>query len=445
MQRNRRTRSKHMHTPSHVNRRPPIGGWAVASYSAGSIGTGVFSTVPTVLLLYYCTEILHISPAWAATAVLLPKLWSIVWDPLVGAWSDRTRSRFGRRRPFMVAGAAGVALCFVALFAPPPGLTTAMTCAWVAAAYFMMATAYSLFAVPYIALPAELTDCDKLRSDMVSARMVVAMLGVLLGAGGAPLIVASFGGGRGGYAWMAIIVATCCALAMTPPIRMLRTRDCPSPLAGSPGNLLAALKRAVRNRSFCWLATSYLLQITATAAVSAAAPYLITRVLHRGGGDVGLALGATIMMTAFSVPIWSRLGQRFGERPVLAVAAMLYAATAAGVGLAAGHEASWPIVLLAFGLVGVPFAGLQVLPFTLLAHTAHAAGHDDEVSAEGALTGLWTAAEKLGLGLGPAAVGVALSVNGGRTESLPELMLAVPAVLMLLSLPLVLRSAGSSL
>ena len=99
------------------------------AYAAGSFGTGVFSTVPTVLLLFFCTEVLGIAASWAAALVFAPKVWAIVWDPFVGAWSDRTSGRFGRRRPFLLAGALGVALAFVAVFTPPP-LSTAGLLAW---------------------------------------------------------------------------------------------------------------------------------------------------------------------------------------------------------------------------------------------------------------------------------------------------------------------------
>jgi glycoside/pentoside/hexuronide:cation symporter, GPH family len=56
------------------------------SYAMGSFGTGVFSTVPAVLLLYFCTETLKISGSTASVRILLPKLWSIAWDRLVGSW-----------------------------------------------------------------------------------------------------------------------------------------------------------------------------------------------------------------------------------------------------------------------------------------------------------------------------------------------------------------------
>lgn len=130
---------------------------ASAAYAAGSFGTGVFSTVPTVILLYFCTEILGLPVMWATAIVFVPKLWSILWDPMVGAWSDRTITNIGRRRPFMIAGVIGMPLAFVATFSPP-ALDPFATALWVGITYFLLATLYSLFAVPYVAIPAELID-----------------------------------------------------------------------------------------------------------------------------------------------------------------------------------------------------------------------------------------------------------------------------------------------
>src|ERR1700722_15716283 len=116
---------------------PPPGLASTAAYAAGSFGTGVFSTVPAILLLYFCTETLHMSAAWAALVVFVPKVWAIAWDPLVGVWSDRSATRIGRRRPFLIAGAFGVAAAFIAVFSPP-ALGEIATVAWMAATYFLL-------------------------------------------------------------------------------------------------------------------------------------------------------------------------------------------------------------------------------------------------------------------------------------------------------------------
>ena len=126
---------------------------AILLYASGSVGAGVFNTVPTVLLLYYCTETLGMAAAYASIVVFLPKAWSILWDPLVGAWSDRARSPWGRRRPFLIIGALGVVGAFIAVF-HTPSVTPLSMFLWVAISYFALATFFSLFAVPYTALPA---------------------------------------------------------------------------------------------------------------------------------------------------------------------------------------------------------------------------------------------------------------------------------------------------
>lgn len=411
------------------------------AYAAGSLGSGVFSTVPTVLLLYFCTETLGIASGVAALLITTPKLWSIVWDPFVGAWSDRTATRFGRRRPFLVVGVAGIALAFVAVFSPPP-LGPAGLIAWTGASYFALATVYSLFAVPYVALPAEICADDAERARLVAWRMVVVMVGVLAGAGLAPILVERLGGGRAGYAAMSVAIAIACATAMSGPILMMRGRDrSAAPANGEPRPPLARqLAEALRSRRFRCLIGAYIAQLTGVGAFSASVPYLVTKAWGRSEGDIGVAMIAMMGATAFAVPLWAALGRRFGEARALALAAVVFAAVALAIGIVAARVADWPLVLALFVLAGLPFAGLQVLPYTLVAHLVHAEA--GEAGAEGVFTGVWTATEKLGLALGPGVTGLALAVLGGEAARLAPFVMVGPGALALASLPL-LALAGA--
>lgn len=412
---------------------------AVLAYAAGSFGTGVFSTVPTVLLLYFCTEVLGIAAGWAAALVFAPKVWAIVWDPFVGAWSDRTTTRFGRRRPFLAAGALGVALAFVAVFTPPPLGATGLLL-WTGLSYFALATLYSLFAVPYVALPAEIGEDAPARARLVAWRMGVAMIGVMAGAGVAPLIVQAAGGGRPGYGVMSVAIAIGCALAMSGPILMLRGRDAGAPRAagGGPG-LWSQLARALRHRGFRLLALSYVLQLTAVGVVSAAIPYLVTKAFGRTEGEIGLAMIAMLGATTLAVPAWAFIGGRIGETRALSGAVLLFAVSAAALGWAASVQLAWPLALPLFALAGLPFAGMQVLPYTLVAHLIHAeAGGSGD---EGVFTGVWTAMEKLGLALGPGLVGVALQLVRGDIRGLAHVAAIAPGVMALASLPFLFASA----
>ena len=409
----------------------PLTRGASAAYAAGSFGTGVFSTVPAVILLYFCTEVLALPAAWATVIVFVPKIWSMLWDPWVGAWSDRTSTRIGRRRPFMIAGALGMPLAFVAMFSPP-AFDTFATAVWVGITYFLLATLYSLFAVPYVAIPAELIDERDLRARVIAWRMFVVMLGILTGAGLVPWLVAFHGSGRIGYASMSIDVAIACVLAMTAPIMMLRGRDVPRPLPPAVESVRtgAALWRALRDRSFVQLGLAYLLQLSACGAVTAAVPYFVTRFFGRNESDIGTALFVMLIATTVTVTAWGRLGRRHGELRMLQVAVVAYALTAVAIGTFAVLHAPWSVALVGFALLGIPFGAIQVLPYTLVANLIHA-GRAHDHAAEGALTGLWTATEKLGLALGPTIAGLALWIAGpGDHVALPIIAVTASTLLM---------------
>ncbi|MCW6529060.1 MFS transporter [Sphingomonas sp. MMSM20] len=412
----------------------------VGAYAMGSLANGVFSTVPTILLLYFCTEILRMPAAWAGLAVFIPKAWAVVWDPFVGTWSDRTRSRFGRRRPFMMIGAIGVPIAFAALFwAPVTGATARF--AWVAVSYFALAGFYSLFAVPYSAVPAEISANPEVRARLVGWRMTASMIGVLVGAAVAPVLVEHFGGGRVGYAAMGGCIAAGCFVAMIPPIAMLADHDAaarPSAAGERRPRLIDQLRLAFADPGFRWLAITFLLQLTAVGAVSATVPYLVVGTWGRAEGEVGAAMGALLVATILSAPVWSWLGRRRGDRAMLMLAAVGYAGAAIALGLAALLHSSWPTAVICFAVAGIPFAGIQVLPFTIAAHTAHAQSAirhaEGSAGVEGAFTGVWTSIEKLGLALGPAFAALVLSATGRGAAAIAGFVAVVPPALALLSI-----------
>jgi len=386
----------------------------------------------------------QLPPLWAAAIVFVPKLWAVFWDPVVGAWSDRARGRFGRRRPFLVIGATGMAITFVALFCTPP-LSVPASAIWIGCAYFALATLYSLFAVPYIAVAPEVGSDAAERARLVRWRIFVAMIGVLAGAALAPWLVSSGGGGRGGYAVMAIALASSCWVCGMAPLWMLRRFDRSlRPQWAEARPPASELFRMVLRRSdFLWLSAAYLTMLTAVGVISASAPYLVAQVLDRPERDAGTALGLMLVTTILTISAWSALSRRLGEWPVLAVALAAYAVLSSALGVQAREGSSWAVTLCLFGALGAPFAAAQVLPFTLLAHLIHAEVRGRR-GAEGVFTGLWTAAEKVGLALGPGLTGIALAVFGGPRLAIPLLVLVVPALLMLIALIPLYRSRSAA-
>ena len=399
----------------------------LASYAIGSLGTGVFSTVPTALLLYYCTELLHLPASIAGALMFLPKAWAIAWDPIVGAWSDRFRSRWGRRQPFLVIGAFGIAVSFVILFSAPAGLGLNGLAIWVGVAYFFLATIYSVYAVPYIALPAEIATGQRERTAFVSWRMVAGMAGVFLGAAGAPLLVAALGGGRAGYASMSWIVAGICLAAMLGAV-MAAPKQSIKPDMAKPTSALKSARAALAAPGFGHLMTSYYLQITAVGVVTSSMPYLVTRSIGRPESDIGLALAALIGAAVLTPPLWAWAAQKYGQRAALVVAMIVFGFATIGAGATVWLQASWSTALAVMSIAGVGFAGLQVIPFSILADLAHRESAADSNSREATFTGLWTATEKLGLATGPALVAAGLTFAGPGAS--PYLIAIAPIILL---------------
>ncbi len=421
-----------------VTAESPLPRTAVAGYALGSLGAGVYSTVPTVLLLYFCTEVLAIAPAVAAAILFVPKAWSIVWDPAVGAWSDARRLPHARRADLLLAGALGVTVGFPLLFSVP-ALGAGATALYMGLAYFALATAYSVFAVPYSTVPAEIRADRLERERLLTWRMAFAMTGVLIGAGVAPHLVELGGGGRAGYAAMSVSVALACGAAMLLAWTVVRRRDLPVDPRVPVARLMPGVARVLRHRDYLRLWLCYLSATSGVAMFLALSPYVVTRVLGRGEGDAGTALFVLLAGTVLATPLWGLALRRWDGWRLFLVATVAFVAATATFSLV-GTGTSFTASLPLYFALGVPFAGLQLLPFTLLAHLAHGAATDG-LRSEGLFTGLWTAGEKLALALGPAAARLGLAAvgyhagaatqSGEATSGLLRLVVFGPALLML--------------
>ncbi|HEX5970002.1 MAG TPA: MFS transporter, partial [Intrasporangium sp.] len=154
-------------------------------YGVGSVATGAFGTVPGLLLLPYLTDHIGIAAGIAGVIVFAPKAWDVVLNPIAGRVSDRSQHPDGKRRPFLIRAGLLLAACFVLLFAGPTSPVWAGA-AWVAVAYLACATAYSFFQVPYVAMPAEMTDDYDERTRLMTWRVSILALAILVSGGASP-------------------------------------------------------------------------------------------------------------------------------------------------------------------------------------------------------------------------------------------------------------------
>ncbi len=151
----------------------PLPTGATLLYGLGGAVYAVKEAAYVVFILLFYTQVLGLSGASAGIVLFIGLIWDAISDPMIGVWSDRFKSRWGRRLPFMLAGAIPLGIGFVGLFSPPTsvvgdelslGLWLLFWSVWVR-------TAVTMFSIPQLAMVAEITSDYNERSRLISYRM----------------------------------------------------------------------------------------------------------------------------------------------------------------------------------------------------------------------------------------------------------------------------------
>jgi len=146
-------------------------------YGVGSIAFGVHVVILSSALMLYYNQVMGLPAAWVGAAIMVTLIFDAICDPLIGEWSDHTRSRWGRRHPFMYASAVPAAIAFYFLFDPPSGWSQSHLLMYMAAMLVTVRVLLSLYEIPSSALGPELTlDYDQ-RTSLMSSRFFFGTLG----------------------------------------------------------------------------------------------------------------------------------------------------------------------------------------------------------------------------------------------------------------------------
>lgn len=377
-------------------------------WSFGSVGTLTVLNVNSLLLLFFMTAVLGIAPALAGTLLFAAKLFDAVAAPVLGAVSDRTESRMGRRRPYLLAGAFISAAAVAAVFNPPASFEAALP-AYLMACLLVLALGYTLFNVPYIAMPAEMTDSPGERTSLMSWRIGFVSLGGLV-TGFAPRLAVLLGGGREGYGRVGLILALVILAAMLVAFfAARRARVLPTARGSESG--IGRFAVVFRNRPFMLVIAAKVFQLIGLASVSASALFLFRSVI---GGDESLLfifVLATTLASIASMPLWVRLGRRFPKRSLYIAGCVGFAAVTLSWLLAGPGEPT--ALVLARGLGGGLFSGgLLLMGQSILPDTIDYDCKRSGVRREGVYAGAYSFVEKASMAFGPLLIGLILQAFG---------------------------------
>lgn len=421
-------------------------------FGVGSFGIAILLNTVTTFFPVLMTTVLGQSAAVAGLLLTFSKLYDVLADVVIGVASDRTRSRWGRRRPYLLAGAIVSALSFVMIFLPPK-LGEGFLIPYIALALVIYSTGYSLFAVPYIAMAGEMTDGFHERTRLLSFRTFFISVGQLVGAAGMAAIVEWAGGGAGGYAWMgaaaASIIFTTMLLSFLGTARARQGRGVTQ--ASRRGAPRAPIATLLSNRPFLLLMSAKIVQYFAISIFTTTKLLFMLNVLGIGyAGLINLTLVQNVVGMA-SVPLWTWAGRRFGKRraylaAILALCAMYVSWSFTGPGV------SMLQVWLRGGLNGIAATGVILLSISMLPDIMEFDRRRTGLHREGVFSSIYAFVEKLAYAVGPGLMGVLLATagfvatTGGKTVvqshgaimALYAGMSAIPAALALVSFTIML-------
>lgn len=402
-----------------------VWGWGIGSLGASALHNGI-----SFLALFYLSTVLGMDPALAGSLILAAKVYDIATDPVMGWISDRTESRWGRRRPWLLAGALVSALAFVLLFNPPaasgPGLAASAV-----AALLLYATGYTLFGIPYLAMPAEMTGDYHDRSRLMSARTICLTLGILAGGALAPVLVGAFGGGPGGYARMSWVMAALILAAMVVCFAGTRGARGTSAAPAAAAGTVSGWRSALGNGPFMTLIVSKFCHLVGVAVSMSSLLFLVTTVLGRPESSLGGFVLASAGGSILSMPLWLAVSRRAGKRATYLAAVGCYLPALLSWLLAAPGEATGVFLARGF-LTGMATGGLTLAAQAMLPDTIEHDFARTGLRREAMFSAVYSVAEKLASATGPFLLGLVLSAASGARGILLAAVV-IPAIASVLS------------
>jgi len=281
-------------------------------YGVGDVGCNIFIVTTGMFLLFFLTDVLGVEPALAGLALLFPKLWDVISDPLMGGISDMTRSRIGRRRPYLIYSSIPFGIAFFILFLAPHYESEVVRAVHVGLFFALGCTVFTVYNVPYSSMVAEMTDDYNERMSVTSFRMIGSSIGVLLAGGLAMALVEMGGGGESGFRFLGIVFGVMIAifcLAGAWGTRKARFLD----VTDQKPAFREQVKVAFANRPFKVLMLMYLIQSIAIGVLMAGQIYYVKYVMKMPESYVGMISGVLFITAIVFIPFWVRMGVKLDD------------------------------------------------------------------------------------------------------------------------------------
>ncbi|HEY0942005.1 MAG TPA: glycoside-pentoside-hexuronide (GPH):cation symporter [Steroidobacter sp.] len=413
-------------------------------FSVGDLGFNFYWQGVGLFLYFFYTDVMGLSPRVAGIAYAAASLWDALIDPIIGAAADRTRTRWGSYRPYLLIGAIPCGLAFVACFWVPPFQGGALI-AYASATLILLRTCYAVASIPYLALSAKLTSNYHERGMLAALRMMFATVGALIVAYGMPSLV-QLAADDPNTAWSraALLFAAAATVVLFVTFLVVREPDSgPLPterndavpvlhsLARDVGHFWGILRR---NRPLAQLFTVIIVGYVASQMYAKCILYWCKYGLH-DEQFVKYVLPIPAFAALIAAPFWTWLSRRTSKREAWLIALAVASASCLAFVLDDSRSTTSMLIItcfVAFGLACTPLMFFAMIPDTV-DYNEVVTGRRDEAK----IFGFAVFAQKLALAVNAVVLGQLLELSGfvanqeqteGTLLGLKLIMGLIPAV-----------------
>ena len=344
-------------------------------YASGSLGVALSYQAFSAYIQFLYIDTLGVRAAWIGLVWAVYGVWNAVNDPLSGYWSDRTRTRWGRRVPWMAGSLLPLVITFCLLWFPfgggnPPALSEVGLLFYFLLIVLLFDFFWTIFVMNWTALFPEMSSDESGRAGLSAGREVFSIFGLLVGVALPPLLAGADWSGRGN---MALLLSAVTLVSLV--LGLLGSRERPEFAAEPSPPFMESVRLTLRNRDFLTFLGANLMIQYVFLGLSAAIPFYAKYVLDIQGSTTlfGLTLDAelqnsVLLAAAFlaalpAMALWWALARRFGAYRALRFACLTGAATAVYFFFPSTFQAG----LIGTTLFGLSLAGLLMLTNPLVA------------------------------------------------------------------------------
>ncbi len=332
-------------------------------YGSGDLGFSLTSTIIGAYFAIFLTDMVGVAPGVAALAIFIGRSWDYLNDPLIGHLTDRARTRWGRRRPFLLFGALPFAGAFVLMWLRPPFERAIALAAYYALAYVLYDAAATFVYMPYFALTPELTGDYDERTSLTTFRMFFSIVGSLVAFTVPLAIVGRFVPEN---APRVLLMAAAFGLASAAPLLLvfLGTRERREFMEQAQPSLRQSLRAAVRNRPFIFSVGIFLFTWVAVDILQSTLLYFVKYIVVREAQS-DLIMATIFVVALLALPVWNLASRRWNKKWAY-VAGIAFWAVVQLVLVTLGPASSDGLILALCVMAGIGVGAAHILPWSII-------------------------------------------------------------------------------